>query len=65
LLQKNTLKLGRTALEAKAIIGCKPVYLDNYIKLKSKPMQLGLKYMLKVFANERGTEWKKRNPFKA
>lgn len=64
LLHKNTLKLGRTALEAKAIIGCKPVYLDNYIKLKSKPMQLGLKYMLKAFATERGYEWKKRNPFK-
>lgn len=64
-LQKKTLKLGRTALEAKAIIGCKPLYLDNYIKLKSKPMQLGLKYMLKAFATERGSEWKKRNPFKA
>lgn len=64
-LKKKTLKLGRTALEAKAIIGCKPVYLDNYIKLKSKPMQLGLKYMLKAFVTERGTEWKKRNPFKA
>jgi hypothetical protein len=65
LLQKHTLKLGRTALEAKAIIGCKPVYLDNYIRLKSKPMQLGLKYMLNAFATERGSEWKKRNPFKA
>ncbi|UPT66039.1 MAG: hypothetical protein M0D57_16295 [Sphingobacteriales bacterium JAD_PAG50586_3] len=64
-LQKKTLKLGRTALEAKAIIGCKPLYLDNYIKLKSKPMQLGFKYMLKVFVTERGTDWKKRNPFKA
>lgn len=64
-LKKKTLKLGRTALEAKAIIGCKPLYLDNYIKLKSKPMQLGFKYMLKTFVTERGTEWKKRNPFKA
>lgn len=64
-LKKKNLKLGRTALEAKAIVGCKPVYLDNYIKLKSKPMQLGLKYMLKAFVTERGTEWKKRNPFKA
>lgn len=64
-LQKKNLKLGRTALEAKAIIGSKPLYLDNYIKLKSKPIQLGLKYMLKVFVAERGTEWKKRNPFKA
>lgn len=60
----KTLKLGRTALEAKAIIGCKPVYLNNYIKLKSKPLQLGLKYMLKTFVAERGNEWKKRSPFK-
>lgn len=63
-LKKALLKLGRTALEAKAIVGCQPLYINNYIKLKSKPMQLGLKYMLKAFATERGNEWKKRSPFK-
>lgn len=62
--KKKMLKLGRTALEAKTIVGAKPLYINNYIKMKNHFLQVGLSFMLKSFLKERGTEWKKRNPFK-
>ncbi len=62
--KKKVLKLGRTALEAKAIVGAGPLYLNNYIKMKSSLLQMGLSFILKAFVKERGSEWKKRNPFK-
>lgn len=62
--KKKVLKLGRTALEAKAIVGAGPIYLNNYIKMKGKLLQLGFGFILKVFGKERGNDWKKRNPFK-
>lgn len=62
--QKSILALGRTALEAKAIIGCKPRLVPNYIKFSNRLLQLGASFVISNFYKHNGTEWEKRNPFK-
>lgn len=63
-LKSKTLKLGRTALEAKAILGCQPQYLNNYVSFTNPIVKLGYRYLIKIFGTNRGEGWKNRNPFK-
>jgi predicted N-acyltransferase len=62
--KKEILALGRTALEAKAIIGCKPRLIPNYIKFNNRLLQLGASLIISAFYQQNGMEWEKRNPFK-
>lgn len=63
--QKPMLGLGRTALEAKAITGCNPRYLNNYIKVKNRILNSALNLLLEKFEKvDQGDKWKERNPFR-
>ena len=60
---KKKLILGRTALEAKARIGCKPVYLSTFLYIKNPLVRsLMLRAQQSIAANE--GEWENRHPFK-
>jgi predicted N-acyltransferase len=62
--KSKILALGRTALEAKAIIGCKPRLISNYIKFNNRLLQLGATLIISTFYQHNGMDWEKRNPFK-
>ncbi|MBY0425234.1 MAG: hypothetical protein K2Q22_06325 [Cytophagales bacterium] len=63
--KKPLLGLGRTALEAKAITGCNPRYLNNYIKVKNTLLNSALNLLLEKFEKvDQGEKWKERNPFR-
>jgi hypothetical protein len=57
-------RLGRTALEAKAILGCKPRSIINLVYFRNRWLRYMMNYLLKVAAIERGESWKLRNPFR-
>ena len=63
-MKKNELELGRTAREATANLGGKPVYFNDYYKLNSKLALLAMNWFGKNFQQSMGFEWEKRNPFK-
>ncbi len=57
--------LGRTALEAKAIVGCEPDYLFTFYKLKSRFINEIVKNITARFENRLGEGWDNRHPFRA
>ena len=59
------LLLGRTALEAKAIVGCEPDYLYTFYKLKSRFINEIVKNITARFENRLGDGWENRHPFRA
>jgi hypothetical protein len=59
----QTLFLGRTALEAKAIIGCKPKQLFTFYKLKNSVLHFITKKLSALFNNKIGETWENRHPF--
>ncbi len=59
----QTLFLGRTALEAKAIIGCKPKQLFTFYKLKNSVLHFITKKLSIMFNNKIGEAWENRHPF--
>jgi len=61
----HKLLLGRTALEAKAIVGCEPDYLYTFYKLKSRFINAIVKTITARFENTLGEGWANRHPFKA
>lgn len=61
----KTLLLGRTALEAKAIVGCEPDYLYTFYKLKSRFINAIVKTITARFENTLGEGWENRHPFRA
>ena len=61
----SKLLLGRTALEAKAIVGCEPDYLYTFYKLKSRFINEIVKNITRRFENRLGEGWENRHPFKA
>lgn len=64
LLKKPLLILGRTALEAKARVGCRPKYLNSFLHI-SNPLLRHIVYRLQQrFAEPEGT-WEQRHPFAA
>ncbi|MBS1643913.1 MAG: hypothetical protein JST36_02655 [Bacteroidetes bacterium] len=61
---KSELVLGRTALEAKARLGCKPEYLNTFLLVKS-PLVTYLLSRVQQRLGTKGQEWERRHPFKA
>jgi len=61
----SRLLLGRTALEAKAIVGCEPEKLFAFYKVKSKFINFLIKNISKRFETRLGEAWRNRHPFKA
>jgi hypothetical protein len=62
--RKKVLELGRTAREAKANLGCKPVYFNDYTRIKSSFTRRIVNYFEKRFGDEMGESWRNRHPFK-
>lgn len=58
------LNLGRTAKEAKASLGAKPVFYQNYYKLNGTTSRLIYNYLETRFNESESEDWKQRNPFK-
>lgn len=61
--QKKKLILGRTALEAKARLGCKPKYLSTYLYIRN-PLLRNVITRLQNNINSMEGEWENRHPFK-
>lgn len=61
----HQLLLGRTALEAKAIIGCEPDYLFTFYRLKSTVLNALVQNISKRFETRLGEGWENRHPFRA
>jgi hypothetical protein len=62
-LRKSLLILGRTALEAKARVGCRPEYLNTFLHIRN-PLLRGIVARLQSRLGESGSEWEQRHPFK-
>ena len=63
LLRKPQLILGRTALEAKARVGCTPEYLHTFLFIKNAVVRRIVARLQQRFT-EGGGEWENRHPFK-
>lgn len=59
------LVLGRTALEAKAILGCEPEYQYSFYKLRNVVVNWFFKKVSAGFKEQIGEKWKDRHPFKS
>lgn len=57
--------LGRTALEAKAIMGCEPDYRFSYYKLRNVVVNWFYQMVSSYFREQQGEKWKDRHPFKS
>jgi len=62
-LQKSKLILGRTALEAKARLGCKPRYLSTYLYIRNPVLRNIISRLQSNITGMEG-EWENRHPFK-
>jgi predicted N-acyltransferase len=61
---KEKLILGRTALDAKARIGCKPRYLSTYLYIKNSFLRQRVLNLQQKTALQEGA-WEDRHPFKS
>ena len=61
----STLILGRTALEAKAIMGCTPDYRFSFYKLRNVIVNWFFQRVSAYFSESQGDKWKERHPFKS
>lgn len=62
-LKKKKLILGRTALEAKARLGCKPAYLSTFLYIKNSLLRKAIGQIQNSVTTGEG-EWENRHPFK-
>ena len=62
-LKKPLLILGRTALDAKARLGCKPHYLSTFVYIRSRPIRLAVLAIQNTSQQQEG-EWEQRHPLK-
>lgn len=60
---KKKLILGRTALEAKARLGCTPKYLSTYLFIKNSLVRKVIFQLQQNISSKEG-EWENRHPFK-
>ncbi len=61
----TSLFLGRTALEAKAILGCTPVTLCGYYKINNGFLSRTTQWFTNRESTEQGELWQSRRPFKS
>lgn len=61
--KKRKLILGRTALEAKARLGCKPKYLSTFLYIRNGLLRKAINGIQNNVATGEG-EWENRHPFK-
>lgn len=61
----HKLILGRTAIEAKAILGCEPDYRYSFYKLRNEIVNWFYQRVSKNFQEQQGEKWKERHPFKS
>jgi hypothetical protein len=62
--RSSLLVLGRTAIEAKAIIGCEADYRFSFYKLRNVVVNWFFKRVSSYFQEQQGEAWKDRHPFK-
>lgn len=62
--KQSVLRMGRTAYEAKAIAGAKPIVKSNFFQISNPILKIGYKYSADYFIAENSTNWQVRNPFK-
>ena len=62
--KKSILRLGRTAYEAKAIVGAKPIIKSNFFQISNPILKIAYRYSADYFIAENSTNWQVRNPFK-
>ena len=62
-LRKGKLILGRTALEAKARLGCKPEYLSTFLYIRNGLVRNAVARLQQQVTSGEG-EWENRHPFK-
>ena len=62
--KKTELELGRTAREAKASLGAKPIYFKNYIRVRGSLPRIIIKFLNRNFRKSAGQNWNSRNPFR-
>ena len=60
---KQKIILGRTALEAKARLGCKPRYLSTFLYIRNSMVRQVITGLQKRIHSQEG-EWENRHPFK-
>lgn len=63
-LRKSQLILGRTALEAKARLGCRPYYLPTYLYIRNRVLRNWVARMQQRVLSQEG-EWENRHPFRS
>jgi len=63
-MKKKILELGRTAREAKASVGCKPVPSYDYLYVRNRFINFLVKVFENIFLDKMGDDWKNRKPFK-
>ncbi|HOZ52482.1 MAG TPA: GNAT family N-acetyltransferase [Chitinophagaceae bacterium] len=61
----HKLILGRTAPEAKAIMGCEPDYRFSFYKLRNIVVNWFYQMVSAYFKEQQGDSWKGRHPFKS
>jgi|GEM_PF-655937 hypothetical protein len=57
--------MGRTALEAKAVLGCTPDYLYNFYKVSNPVIAWIVQYTQRLFMQQTKSTWQDRHPFKS
>ena len=63
--KKPAVELGRTAREAKSMLGAKPIYFSSYFKLRGWLVNLLVSRFADSFNKRAGEKWQERNPFKS
>jgi hypothetical protein len=63
-MKKKILELGRTAREAKASVGCKPVPSYDYLFVRNRFIKFLVGIFENIFLDKMGDEWMNRNPFR-
>ncbi|MEO6165903.1 MAG: hypothetical protein ABIO46_09875 [Chitinophagales bacterium] len=61
---KKTVELGRTARQAKAMLGGKPIYFTSYFRLRGWVVNQLVTRLAGNFNEKAGESWQLRNPFK-
>lgn len=62
--RKKRLILGRTALDAKARLGCQPKYLSTFIFIQNRLLRNYIVRMQQRFTTDEGSSWENKHPFK-